>query len=505
MERWESKISTHPRDAVLRFARNLPGIWRARRRARRVLQGLPEYPLDASLPGSEEIFAWVRGLCQTPHRRPGTPEGRRGEEWVAERLREFGLDVHLDPVPITVWTAHRWALEVEGRRVPSFFLVNAAFTGPGGVTAPLVYVGKGRPRDLAGADVSGRIVVAEVPFPYVPTGLLVRFLARLGAAYPISDPTGAITLRSGQYLNFVRRNFIGGAEEAEAPAEDVYWQAHRRGARAICLVLRDQPSNANSHYGPYDGLMKPMPGLWIGKEDGRALRALARAGTTATVRLEGETCPGTMRNVWALLPGREEEVILVTSHHDAPFQGAVEDGTGVAQVLAQARVWSRVPREARRRTMAFVVDAGHFYGSEGAYRFVKDHGDLVARARIVLTLEHLAAREVRERAGGYAPTGRPALTVMFTSTAPEALACVTRALARKPAPATVPVPYDLLAPAPTSDAAWFVLEAGVPVISWIGCPYYLLDEHDTLEMVDREALGPLCETVTEMVKAYMAL
>jgi len=212
-----------------------------------------------------------------------------------------------------------------------------------------------------------------------------------------------------------------------------------------------------------------------------------------------------MHNVWGVLPGASDEVVMVTSHHDAPFRGAVEDGTGMAQVLAQARIWSAVPRERRPKTMVFVADAGHFYGSEGAYHFVRDHGDLMERVRVVITLEHLAAREVRESGKRYVLTGRPALTVMFTSTEAEAFAAVQRALRRKPAPCTVPVPFDLLAPAPTSDAAWFILEANVPVISWIGCPYYLLDEHDTLEMVDREALGPVCETVTEMVKTYMVI
>jgi len=211
-----------------------------------------------------------------------------------------------------------------------------------------------------------------------------------------------------------------------------------------------------------------------------------------------------MHNVWATLPGVEDEIILVTSHHDAPFRGAVEDGTGVAQVLAQARTWARIPREKRPKTMVFVVDAGHFYGGQGAYRFVKEHADLMKRVRILITLEHLAAREVKEKGKAYALTGQPALTVIFTSAEPRVIASVARALRRRPAPCTVPVPFDLLAPVPVSDAAWYVLEAGVPVISWIGCPSYLLDEHATLDMVHEEALGPLCETVTELVKFHMA-
>ena len=53
------------------------------------------------------------------------------------------------------------------------------------------------------------------------------------------------------------------------------------------------------------------------------------------------------------------------------------------------------------------------------------------------------------------------------------------------------IPSDFFGGAPTSDASGYVIEAGVPVISWIGCPYYLLDSHDTLDKIDRDALRRL--------------
>ena len=63
----------------------------------------------------------------------------------------------------------------------------------------------------------------------------------------------------------------------------------------------------------------------------------------------------------------------------------------------------------------------------------------------------------------------------------------------------------MLAPVPTSDASGYVAEAGVPVVSWIGCPYYLLDEHDTLDRIDFAELLPIARTVTELVRIQMAL
>lgn len=484
--------------------KSLPTIWAAKRRAKKLLKKFPKYEGELKIPDSDEIFSWIEGICQPPHRRPGSLEGHKAEQWVAGKFRELDLEgVAMDPIPITLWEAKNWSLEVDGHEIPSFFIVNSGFTGVAGLTAPLVFVGKGTKKDFKKVDAEGKIVVADVPFPYIPTGLLVRLLKLFWAAYIVSDPDHSLKWKTGQYLNFVRRNFVGGATEESAPSHDVYWRAHKQGAKAICLILKDQPSNSNSHYGPYDGIMKPMPGLWIGKYDGLELREKAKAGATATLVLEGSSKPGTMHNIWGVLPGMSDQVVLVSSHHDAPFKGAVEDGTGIAQVLAQAKIWSGVPKEKRERTLVFVACAGHFYGIGGSQAFARDHPDLMLKARACITLEHLGGKEVEEEDQHYVETDDLALTVMFTSSDPLMIATVINALKKKPPKRTLPIPATMFAPVPVSDAAGYALESDVPVISWIGCPYYLLDEHDTLEMVAKKELVPICETITELVKPFM--
>jgi len=503
-ESWESGVSTKTSDAVMRMLGRLPGTWSVARKARKAAGSLPAFAGEVDVPGSDEIYSWIEGICQTPHRRPGTPEGHRAEGWVADRFREFGLEnVSLDPVPITAWSADSWSLRVGGETVPSFYIPYTALTGPGGVTGRLVYAGTGSKGEIDQMDVAGRIVVAEVTFPVFPTGLLLKGLR---SSYFVSDPDGCISLSSRQYMNFVRQNFMGGAADAaHAPENDVYWRACAGGAAGVCLVLKDQPAGTNTHYGPYDGVMKPIPGLWIGKHEAGDLVESARRGETATLTLEGAAEPGTMHNVWGVLPGMSDDVILVTSHHDSPFTGAVEDGAGVAQVLAQARAWSRVPRDRRPLTVIFVVDAGHFYGSEGGRAFARNHPDIMSRTRLLVTLEHLAGKEVRESGRDYVETGRLALTVMFTTPDPQVVALTIRALRSKPARVTAVIPSDLLAPVPTSDALGYLTEVDVPVVSWIGCPYYLLDDKDTLDKVEKDELGPIAETVTELIKSRMAI
>jgi len=123
----------------------------------------------------------------------------------------------------------------------------------------------------------------------------------------------------------------------------------------------------------------------------------------------------------------------------------------------------------------------------------------------VITLEHLAAKEVEGTESGYVATGRLAFTVMFTTPDPRNIAVVCRALARKPVPRVAAIPADFFGPGPTSDALGYMQAGNMPVVSWIGCPYYLLDEHDTLDKIDQSQLRPICETATELVKSYMAL
>jgi hypothetical protein len=502
----EREFNAGVTETLINIAKGMPAIWKVKRQAKKVAKKLPDYKGEVETPDSDLIYSWLEELCSWPHRRPGTPEGHAAEKWVKAKFNELGLEgVAMEPVPITVYTADKWSLVVDGKEIPSFFTVNTEFTGPEGITAPLVFVGEGTPAEFAEVDVKGKIVVADVPFPYLPTGLLLKGFR---GSYLVSDPDKSIKFSTGQRLNFVRENFMGGftAEGGEKPPQnDVYWNSHLKGAAAICLILRDQPSKYNTHYGPYDGIMKPMPGLWIGKYDGMKLRELAKAQKTATFTLTGTKKPGVMNNVWGTLPGMSDEVILVTSHHDAPFEGASEDGAGTVQVLAQAWAWSKVPKEQRPRTMVFVVDGGHFYGSKGALAFAREHKDIMKKTKICITLEHLAAKEVEEQDGEYAPTGDPALTVMFTTHDPVVLGAVIKAFKKKPPKRTVPIPSTFFGEAPTSDAAGYVIEGKVPIISWIGCPYYLLDSGDTLDKIDKSELQPIAETTAELVKVFMAM
>jgi len=125
------------------------------------------------------------------------------------------------------------------------------------------------------------------------------------------------------------------------------------------------------------------------------------------------------------------------------------------------------------------------------------------KVKLLITLEHLGAKEAIEKNKKYFIIKHLAFTVIFTSNDPLTIATVVNALQKRPAKATTSIPLDFIADAPTSDAAGYYIESHVPTISWIGCPYYLLDKYDTLDKIAKPELKPLCENVTELIKPYM--
>ena len=148
-------------------------------------------------------------------------------------------------------------------------------------------------------------------------------------------------------------------------------------------------------------------------------------------------------------------------------------------------------------------------------KFVKDHPEIMKKAEFLLTLEHLAAKEVEEGPNGeYIFTGKPATTQMFISDYPQIIAVAMKAMKKKPAKSTIMMssfggflPTDAMgfvfASSGISPKKEFKIENSIPFISWISSVYYLLDEKDTLDKIDKENLKPVAETVTEIVKNLM--
>lgn len=497
---------------------NSSRVRRLREDAKRLKNQLPDFPANINVPNNNTIFSWIEGLTAVgEHRRPGTAEGRRGEVWVKNKFQQLGLQsVAEDRLAIPVWEPRSWSLRVGSEQIPVNFMPNMKFTAPGGVDAPLVFAGKGSETDFRRVDARGKIAVVEADIADAAK------TPELNNAYFISDSQNHLT-GTTYSVNFPRNNLgafapnfdgagantlVGGLASGYLARRDAYRNAKKAGAVGLVMVLKNYCGSAvNSFYFPYDGEIKDLPGLYVSERDGASLIQLARAGRTANLRLEGTVTNGEMRNIYGVLPGASDDVILITSHHDSTHRGAVEDASGVAQVLAQISAWRQIPQSQRPKTLVFVAAAGHFFKGQGSYEFAKRHPEIVQRTKAVVTLEHFPAKEVREgEDGGYVETGKPQAATINVSANAKMIAAVWKSFEREAQPSVmVTTPAFNL---PLTDVAGYLSAAReqrrtLPYISWISAPCYLVDEYDTLDKIERERLQSAAQTVTETIKNLM--
>jgi len=474
------------------------------------------------VPSNAQIYGWVEGICATDHRRIGSPESKTAMAtltgWLRDIMGPQGI-VYDEPFDLdAVYTATDWGLAVDSgtgfESFDAFYAVNTGMTleNPNGSTAtgPMIWAGDGSPDAFdALGNIQGKVVVAECEFSNLPLGFIDMLF---NGGYSKSDPENWINLLTSLPMTFTRSNFPAEYLDEDHYDDSVYWQAHDRGAAGLVLIMKNHPGDINTHWGPYDGRMRPMPCMWVSSHKAEKIKQLAESGATAKVSITGEVKPGEGHNIYAVLPANEpvegdlsEEIILISTHHDSCFKGATEDGTGVAMVLAQAAYWSRI--EKREKNIVFVFTDGHHYRGTGAERFAHDHlNDIMAHTIININLEHLAAKGVEENdSGKLIVQDHGALTTIFINESPTAIAATGRMLERAQPDRTVAIHSTLLGNVPPGESGHFHVVAGIDFIHWIGYPVYLLTAEDTLDKVDRTILSPLARAATELTATFMML
>jgi Peptidase family M28 len=439
------------------------------------------------VPTEATIFGWIREVFGHGIRRPGYPADEWAEGWIADRFRSIGLDnVRLEPISVTRWEPTDWSLEV---------------VGPGGETAPLDCFPvpfsapvDGLEAELAAFDpagpgaVRGKAAVFDVPLIRIPADLL----ATAGSAP--ADPTGRIVDPDGS---------LAGAEHVVpfgAQFQAVMEPSIEAGAAAFIGTLTDYPGDSFNYFVPYDGVARPIPGVWVNGTDGAWLHdQLARGPvrvrlTVASTREEVES-----HNVVGELEGADDEAVIIGSHHDGPWASAVEDGSGISLVLAQATYWAAQPVERRPHRLVFLLQGGHMSGGAGLLGYIEAHRAELAEVVLEVHLEH-AALEFTERDGDVVPTGKPVPRWFFTTRIPSLEAAVAEALETEGLGRSMILAPDAFGEQPPTDGAFYHRE-GVPVMNFLTAPFYLFDAMDTLDKIDREHLEPLTQATIRIVES----
>src|SRR4051794_28926944 len=171
-------------------------------------------------------------------------------------------------------------------------------------------------------------------------------------------------------------------------------RAQAAGAAAVILIYGT--TGNMSAWGPLNAGVDTLPGFTIGYEDGAAVRDLIGSGESVRVRARSavKVVPNLKStSVWGTLQGTTDENVIVMAHQDAYFDGALDNASGMAVMLALVEHFAKVPPAQRRRTILFVATAGHHVGSPNG-KWLHEHRDTaLAKTALLINCEHISITE----------------------------------------------------------------------------------------------------------------
>lgn len=453
----------------------------------------------SGMPDTDRIFSWIEDLVGIGYRRTGTPEGLQAAAYVKCQFEALGLeDVHYETVTSWNWQTTEAALALNGNPVDAYPTAHTFVTpdqpsefstGADGLTAEIVDVGGGSALEMAAKDVEGKVVMFDLSFILPPAGFapFVEFLWDPGLT--IVEPT---FFKGNPFITTF-------ATTVEAAME--------AGAVGFVGVLADYFDSNQYHNEFYRRTQVTIPGFWVTKKEGQRMREQMAASVTpptATLHMHGSREEAEARTVIGFLHGASKDTIMVQSHHDSVFFGAVEDGSGTAAVLAQAQYFASQPPESRNKTLMFATFDSHFTGYQAHREFVRKYINAKETPYNIVanvTLEHIGLQGLEDEDGQLVVSELPEIRGIIENLGPTLKLGLINQLIKHDLRRTVMLQGHLLCPlgAMPTDAS-FVCAAGVPTASLIAGPNYLYDAADTLDKVARDDLVPVTRVFAELIE-----
>jgi hypothetical protein len=274
------------------------------------------------------------------------------QDWVEGYFRKFGLqNIHRKTFDLQPqWTARSYDISFSSAGQP-FTLQSvrpaedAPSTPAGGSEFDIVWVNTGTAADFVGRDVRGKAVLIQ------------------------SIPTPGVLRQSINYEGAVDR-------------------AVKAGAAAIGMMY-----GISDNFALWELRTSGKPGFCVGYEDGR--RILDRIGKGETVRVRialqsEERANLKTASVIGSLPGTIDEDIWIVAHMDGYFDGALDNGSGLAVMMGLLEHFSKVPQAERKRRLIFMGSAGH-HGGPGARWLHDERETALAKTALIINLEHVSA------------------------------------------------------------------------------------------------------------------
>ncbi len=375
-----------------------------------------------AIPDTANLRAYMQRLSARPHH-VGSPYDADNAEWLLGKLKEWGLDAHIETFDVLFPTPKERALEMiapsrftarlaepteavdptsgqHDEQLPSY----NAYSIDGDVTAPLVYVNFGIPEDYEtldrlGISVKGAIVVARYGGSW--RGIKPKVAAEHGAVgcliysdphedgYFAGDvfPAGGLRNRDGVQRGSVMDMPVYPGDPL-TPGVGATKDAKRLPIDQA-VTLTKIPVMPIS-YGDAQPLLAAMTGpvappAWRG-----ALPITYHLGPGAMkvhFKLASTWGLKTLHDVIARIPGSSEpdEWIIRGNHHDAWVNGADDPVSGAVALLEEARALGMLLKQGwkPRRTIVYCLWDGEEPGLLGSTEWAETHADELRRTAAV--------------------------------------------------------------------------------------------------------------------------
>ncbi|MDH3742340.1 MAG: M28 family peptidase, partial [Hyphomicrobiales bacterium] len=247
----------------------------------------------------ERMWGEFTRICDCGGRLLGTASELEARELLAQLGRDAtGVACQPMPVPYDGWQAKHCDLTgPNGGQLMCHPLLRSPATGPGGLVAEVVDVGRGTPEEFAAhaAEIPGRIVMVR---------------------HELMFAAGTIH-RSSKYLT-----------------------ACKAGAAGFLIAgpLPDSPVSGSS--GLEDGM--GVPALGISRDVADALAPTSQGRPAVRLVIEASEAPAEAPNLIFDMPGKTDEWVVLSAHIDGHdlAESAIDNASGLAVALAVAHALS---------------------------------------------------------------------------------------------------------------------------------------------------------------------
>jgi hypothetical protein len=385
----------------------------------------------------------------------GTDADAENAQWMLDKFRQIGLsDVHEQVFDLPPqWMPQSWSVTASGHGVtvpvdtaqPTYLAVG---TPAEGLDLEAVYAGMASEADLKlSRDVRGKAVF------FYSTDTASRHA-------PISD-------------NAIKR--IGD-----------------RGAAAI-FVIQGIPGNERTQFYPVNS---PVPTFSTGLKDGLAVRdlianaAAAGAPVQVKIKLDIRRVPNLKSGtVWGTLPGTSDENVMVVGHRDGWFEGANDNGTGVATLIGLAEYFAKIPKRERRRTIIFLGTTGHHNGTAESGAWFAAHPEVFEKAALLMNAEHTGGMQTG--AGNIRLANAPAAFNWY-GTGPQLADIIVKAMDAFGVPS-----FPESSPSPPGEIGRYYRYA--PSVEIINSGYVWHSDQETAETISATGLAAVTRTYAKVI------